>query len=49
MFKVDMANTFKTLRLNVFLTTAKKRAQALYRLLRKAYSGPTNIFYGNTN
>ena len=48
-FKVDMANAFSSLRRDVLLAAARERAQALYRLLWEAYSGPTTIFYGNTN
>ena len=48
-FKVDMANAFNSLRRDVFLTVARRRAQGLYRLLWQAYSGPSTLFYGDAN
>ena len=49
LFKVDMANAFNCLRRDVFLGAARERAQGLYRLLWQAYSGPTKLFYGDTD
>jgi hypothetical protein len=48
-FKVDMANAFNSIRRDVFLAAARERAQGLYRLLWQAYSGPSMLFYGETN
>ena len=48
--KVDVANNAcNSIRRDMFLAATRERAQALYKLLRQVYSGPTSIFIGNTN
>jgi len=47
--KVDMANAFNSLRRDVFLSAARVRAPALYRLLWQAYSESTTLFFGERN
>lgn len=49
LFKVDMANAFNSIRRDVFLSSARERAQGLYRLLWQAYSEPSSLFYGSAN
>ena len=46
LLKIDMRNTFNSLRRDTFLSVARVRTPGLYSLLWQAYSSPTRLFFG---